>query len=98
MRPPGPEPLMVCKSIPASRARRRFAGDVMTRPVCATAAFRAGGGDDGADTGGEAGAAGGVATGNAAASAAVSKIISGEPTATLSPGSPVMETTRPLTG
>src|SRR5579859_5566582 len=32
MRPPGPDPSMVDKSMPASRARRRFAGDAFTRP------------------------------------------------------------------
>src|SRR5450759_2916589 len=31
MRPPGPEPAALDKSIPASRARRRLAGEVMTR-------------------------------------------------------------------
>src|SRR5580704_1785680 len=32
IRPPGPDPAIVDKSIPASCARRRFAGDAMTRP------------------------------------------------------------------
>src|SRR5271165_2794656 len=32
MRPPGPDPAMVVKSIPASCARRRFAGEAFTRP------------------------------------------------------------------
>src|SRR6266700_2246038 len=38
MRPPGPEPAMVDKSIPASRARRRLAGEAFTRPrLCRSA-------------------------------------------------------------
>src|SRR5882757_6795380 len=49
-----------------------------------------------AGAGTEAGAASGAA--GAAAAAAVSNTISGEPTATLSPGSPEIDTTRPLTG
>src|SRR5882757_8357158 len=32
MRPPGPDPATVDKSIPASRARRRLAGDAITQP------------------------------------------------------------------
>src|SRR5258708_13426666 len=32
-RPPGPEPATVVRSMPASLARRRFAGDVITRPA-----------------------------------------------------------------
>ncbi len=32
MRPPGPEPATVVRSMPASLARRRFAGEAMTRP------------------------------------------------------------------
>src|SRR5260221_7883635 len=37
-RPPGPEPAMVDKSIPASRARRRLAGEAFTRPwLCRSA-------------------------------------------------------------
>src|SRR6266478_6090961 len=38
MRPPGPEPAMVDKSIPASRALRRLAGEAFTRPwLCRSA-------------------------------------------------------------
>src|ERR1700678_1184474 len=33
MRPPGPDPATDDKSMPASCARRRLAGDVITRPV-----------------------------------------------------------------
>src|SRR5439155_13109461 len=51
MRPPGPDPATVARSIPASRARRRFAGDAMTRP------WRAGGADGAAaDSAADAGA------------------------------------------
>src|SRR5580698_2358596 len=32
IRPPGPEPATVVRSMPASLARRRLAGEVMTRP------------------------------------------------------------------
>src|ERR1700722_3037459 len=38
MRPPGPDPAMVDRSIPASRARRRLAGEAFTRPwLCRSA-------------------------------------------------------------
>src|SRR5580692_4957489 len=33
MRPPGPDPATVARSMPASRARRRSAGEAMTRPA-----------------------------------------------------------------
>src|SRR5580692_164727 len=112
IRPPGPEPATVVRSMPASLARRRLAGEVITRP--GRAAGAAAGADVGAaglatDAGGGAGAA--VLTAGAAADAAGaaaasggfalslnSNTISGEPTATLSPGAPVTDTTRPLTG
>src|SRR5580704_5789220 len=42
IRPPGPEPATVVRSIPASLARRRLAGEVMTRPWRATGAADAG--------------------------------------------------------
>src|ERR1700691_5650914 len=67
MRPPGPDPVTLDKSIPASRARRRLAGEVITRPVraaeagvlalgaaCAAAAGFAGAGLDGAAAAGAA--------------------------------------------
>src|ERR1700691_4051081 len=38
MRPPGPDPATLDKSIPASRARRRLAGEVITRPLRAAEA------------------------------------------------------------
>src|SRR5271163_3217428 len=38
MRPPGPDPVTVARSMPASRARRRLAGDAMTLPWRAGAA------------------------------------------------------------
>src|ERR1700678_2729104 len=37
IRPPGPDPTTVAKSIPASRARRRLAGEVMILPATAEA-------------------------------------------------------------
>src|ERR1700678_1131318 len=43
IRPPGPEPTTVDRSMPASRARRRLAGDVMTRPWRAAGAAMADG-------------------------------------------------------
>ena len=85
--------------MPASRARRRFAGEVITRPGFAAADGGAGAG--GAVTGGAAEAAGCAAPAGldgAGAPSPTSNTISGEPTATLSPGAPVMEMTRPLTG
>src|ERR1700677_2468180 len=62
MRPPGPDPTTLARSIPASRARRRLAGEVMIRPVGATGAgitAAAGGVDAGIAR--EAAAAGAVA-------------------------------------
>ena len=88
MRPPGPDPAMVVKSIPASRALRRFAGDAFTRPRLGrwleAAAIEATGGAT-------------AATG-APPGAASSNTIRGDPTAILSPGSPEVDTTVPLTG
>src|ERR1700735_2174006 len=115
-RPPGPEPVTVVRSMPASLARRRLAGEGITRPWRAA---RADGGAAGVGTGG-AGAAAGLRAGAAVAAAVLtagatpdsagaaaasgglalslnSNTISGEPTATLSPGAPVTATTRPLT-
>src|SRR5258708_39897271 len=43
IRPPGPDPATVDKSMPASRARRRFAGDAITRPWRARGADAASG-------------------------------------------------------
>ena len=70
MRPPGPEPATAARSIPASRARRRLAGEVMTRPDRAApagegAAVAEGGtaigaGDAGTPVAAEAGAAAGA--------------------------------------
>src|SRR6202522_4401237 len=37
IRPPGPDPTTVARSIPASRARRRLAGEVMILPATAEA-------------------------------------------------------------
>ena len=110
------------RSMPASRARRRLAGEVMIRPVGAVAGAAAGVADAargaaalcapagiaraavlaasplGASAFGASvlGASPGLAP--AGAAAPTSNTISGEPTATLSPGPPVMETTLPLTG
>src|SRR6202050_1931625 len=104
MRPPGPDPATLDKSIPASRARRRLAGEVITRPVRAAAG---GGVAVGAlALGGTAAATGLLVAGAAAAAAAgaaspstpVSNTISGEPTAILAPGTPLIDSTRPLTG
>src|SRR3984957_17100533 len=74
IRPPGPEPATVVRSMPASLARRRLAGEVMTRPWRGAAAA-AGDADlamaAGAGAAGLTAAAGGgaeaVATGAAAA-------------------------------
>src|SRR5580698_6932348 len=92
IRPPGPEPATVARSIPASLARRRFAGDVITRPERAIGVTTAPAGvalaADAAAAAGTAratGAAVGAAAGTAAASLN-SNTINGEPTATLSPG------------
>src|SRR5580700_4125866 len=89
MRPPGPDPATLDKSIPASRARRRLAGEVITRPVRAAAggglalgALALGG--TAAATGLlVAGAAAAAAAGAASPSTPVSNTISGEPTAIL---------------
>src|SRR5258707_1414933 len=93
IRPPGPEPATVVRSMPASLARRRFAGDVITRPARAMDTTAAG-------VAAAAGAAeaGAAIVGGAVAPSVNSNTISGEPTATLSPGAPVADTTRPLTG
>jgi hypothetical protein len=110
IRPPGPEPATRARSIPASRARRRFAGEVITRPwrigatalaatagttaatVCAAVSTVLGG------TGRNAGAGAGAAGTALPLPSVNSNTISGEPTAILSPGAPVTDTTRPLTG
>src|SRR5271163_1711140 len=96
--------------MPASRARRRLAGEVLIRPPAGAAradtdtsagAADAAAAADGAGAGGvrAAGAAGAAALAAAAVvPVAVSNTISGEPTAILSPGAPRMDTTRPLTG
>src|SRR5580692_11602646 len=57
MRPPGPEPATVVRSMPASLARRRLAGEVMTRPWRVTVAA-AGAAVGAADFTTDAGAAG----------------------------------------
>src|SRR5580704_6484348 len=113
IRPPGPEPATVVRSMPASLARRRLAGEVMTRPgrragTAAAGLVRAPADADAAAAGAAAGAgaedAGGAGAGAATVASAGlapslnSNTISGEPTATLSPGAPVTDTTRPLTG
>src|SRR5579862_727158 len=68
IRPPGPLPTTVARSIPASCARRRFAGEVMMRPTGAAGAAAAwtpeGSGAAGAD------GAGGADTGAADTGAA----------------------------
>src|SRR5271165_5737843 len=92
MRPPGPEPATVARSTPASCARRRFAGDVMTRPARAPGAGAAAGGNGAAGAGAAAGAAAVFAP------SLNSNTMRGEPTATFSPGTPVTDTTLPLTG
>src|ERR1700761_8920725 len=76
--PPGPEPATVERRRPASLARRRLAGEVITRPwraagaLCAGAAAAAGADGMGADAGAGAAfvaAAGTAATGAGAAGA-----------------------------
>src|ERR1700722_6623089 len=62
IRPPGPEPATVVRSMPASLARRRLAGDVMTRPRRATG-VAAGAEDGGAADPTTAADAAGLATG-----------------------------------
>jgi hypothetical protein len=106
IRPSGPLPWMRVRSIPASCARRRLAGDVITRPDPEDVATR-GSGEDGsarpaplpraAGTGSAAGV-GAAAWADDAAGSPVSSTISSEPTATLSPGPPWVDTTVPLTG
>ena len=107
MRPPGPDPATVARSMPASRARRRLAGEVMIRPptgaadAAVTGAAASGVARPGAQPAPRRSAAGLAAGGLAAAAVAagaVSNTINGEPTAILSPGAPRMESTRPLTG
>ena len=119
MRPPGPDPATVARSIPASRARLRLAGEVMIRPpagaargaasalvaappcvgpLAALGLAAAAGIAAGCVAAGGAAASGAAVGGAAGAPAPTSKTINGEPTAILSPGSPRMETTRPLTG
>ena len=110
MRPPGPIRRRAARSIPASRARRRLAGEVMTRPpraapsIAQRRAARLRRGRLAAPSprplrrpraGTGAAAARGRRRGR---SRPVSNTISGEPTATLSPGAPVIDSTRPLTG
>src|SRR5258708_7629386 len=94
IRPPGPEPATVVRSMPASLARRRFAGDVITRPARAMDTTAA----DVAAAAGVAAVASAAIVGGAVAPSVNSNTISGEPTATLSPGAPVTDSTRPLTG
>src|SRR5450631_2815555 len=98
MRPPGPLPAMLAKSIPASRARRRFAGEAITRPDRGGAGAVTAGSVAAGAAGTTGIAAAALAAGAGSAPAANSNTINGEPTATLSPGSPVIDTTRPLTG
>ena len=90
-----PEPRTAARSMPASNARRRVAGEARTRPlggttVPAAAVVRAGVGA----------AAGDAATAGAADTAAESssKTASSAPTAMTSPGLPPSATTRPPTG
>ena len=117
MRPAGPVPETVARSSPASAARRREAGEAMTRPaLCVPVPFPGAGGGFGAGGRGTAcslalslrrAAALRVrararvragASPDAAEVASVSNTTSSEPTATMSPGSPLMEMTRPVTG
>jgi hypothetical protein len=105
MRPPGPDPATVVKSMPASRARRRLAGDAITRPWRAGAVFAGAAPAVSLTMTGAAavcGVAGETAAGETAAGAAPdpsrSNTMSGAPTATLSPGAPLIDTTLPLTG
>src|ERR1700722_10099008 len=51
IRPPGPEPATVVRSMPASLARRRLAGEGMNRPGRATGGGAAGGAGVGAEVG-----------------------------------------------
>ena len=112
MRPAGPVPVTVDRSRPASAARRRDAGEAMTREALpppfaagagALAALAAAGCCDAifgvigtSGDGGGAFAAG--ASPDAAEVASVSNTTSSDPTATMSPGWPLMETMRPVTG
>src|SRR6185437_6799868 len=129
MRPCGPDPATCRRSMPASFARRRIAGEVNTRrpgsaeaapfptaasvrfscPDCARTALPplpaaiAGCGAAGRAAAGCA-AAGCAASGRAdtaaavAAAPAVSSTTNSAPTATMSPGCPVVETILPVTG
>src|SRR5271167_1349437 len=111
MRPPGPEPATVLKSRPASRARRRLAGDAMTLPGRMPGAAAADFWDADCAGGGAAAAVAAAMAVPLAVAVAVavvvavtgesslnSNTISGEPTATFSPGTPVTDKTLPLTG
>ncbi len=111
IRPAGPLPATFARSMPASRARRRVAGEAMTRPPP-----EAGGAAFGAvpwpllrgavaatvaaavTAGAPAGGAAGAAGDSAAAAESVSNTISSEPTLTISPGAPLTVSTRPVTG
>ena len=97
--------------MPASWARRRFAGEVITRPgfagaaaapltvpVLPTGAVAAGAAAAAATAHRERCAARRSRRRCAAAPPPTSNTMSGDPTATLSPGSPEIDSTRPLTG
>ena len=110
MRPPGPLPGTAFRSTPASRARRRVAGEVMTRAGFAGALLRAGRGVR-AGIGASVWIVTGVRVGTEASTGtsaggcdcdsfepAVSKEINSAPTGIELPGTPASARTRPVTG
>ncbi len=107
MRPPGPEPGTNVRSTSASFARRRMAGDVITRgrsdcagssATCATSASALTAGSAGVSGAGSTGASAAADSRDSTALPSVSMMTSGAPTATMSPGSPASLSTVPLTG
>ncbi len=113
MRPFGPEPRTCDRSIPASCARLRIAGEVATRPSRsadplpelapladrgALAPERVAWGAGALGAERAAAGTGALAAVCACPPSSVSNTMSSEPTGTDSPGLPVVETTLPLTG
>ncbi len=92
IRPPGPVPGTRCRSMPASRARRRVAGEAMIGRAWRRTRLRgrAAGGRTSPGRAGE-GA-------HASTAMSVSNTASSAPTAIASPGPPFSESTRPVTG